>query len=434
MNTDLRIWHPFTQEALDGPPIQISRALGAHLYCDDGRRLIDGISSWWVNIHGHCHPTIMAAIAEQAAKLDHVLLAGFTHEPIEELCTRLRKVLPAGLDHIFFSDNGSTAVEVALKIAVQFWEHTGKPQKKSIVALEHAYHGDTAGAMSVSADSSFTRPFQNLRFPVYRVPSAYCYRCPVGQTRDSCHIDCVDNLAQLLQRKHGEIAAMIVEPLLQGASGMIVHPLDFLRRVRSLCDEHEVLLIADEVLTGFGRCGAMFACELAGVLPDLMCLSKGLTGGALPMAATVCTSRIHDPFVSKDRARTFFHGHSYTGNPLAAAAASASLKVFETEPVFDRIRTIERIHRERIAALRNHPAVADARMLGTIAAIELRTDDVGYSSTLRPVLYEFFLKAGVLLRPLGNIIYVLPPYVVSADDLHFIHDRIADSLQLCQPA
>ncbi len=353
MSSGLNIWHPFTQEALDPPPLRISRAQGAYLYTDDGRRLIDGISSWWVNIHGHGHPAIVSAIAEQAAKLDHVLLAGFTHDAVEELCVRLRKVLPRGLDHIFFSDNGSTAVEVALKIAVQYWSNIGRPQKRSIVALEHAYHGDTAGAMSVSAASGFTDPFRNLLFPVQRVHSAYCYRCPVGKTRDTCKIDCVDQLARLLEEKHEEIAAVIVEPLLQGAGGMIVHPVEFLQRVRRLCSEYDVLLIADEVLTGFGRTGKMFACDLAGVLPDLMCLSKGLTGGVLPMGATVCTSRIHEAFVSEDRTRTFYHGHSYTGNPLAAAAAVASLKIFEAEPVFARIERIDQIHRERLAGAKS---------------------------------------------------------------------------------
>jgi adenosylmethionine-8-amino-7-oxononanoate aminotransferase len=320
---------------------------------------------------------------------------------------------------------------VALKMAVQYWSNLGRPQKRSIVGLENAYHGDTAGAMSVSAESGFTDPFRTLLFPVERVHSAYCHRCPVGLTRETCGIDCVDKLGRLLEDKGDEIAAVIVEPLLQGAGGMIVHPVEFLQRVRQLCSAHDVLLIADEVLTGFGRCGAMFACGLAGVTPDLMCLSKGLTGGVLPMGATVCTRRIHDAFVSEDRTRTFYHGHSYTGNPLAAAAAAASLRIFEQEPVFERIETIARIHWERLAAIQRHPAVADTRSIGVMAAVELRTDDAGYFSKLRPKLYEFFLEAGVLLRPLGNVVYILPPYVISGQDLHFVHDRIAESLALC---
>ncbi|MFZ0212880.1 MAG: adenosylmethionine--8-amino-7-oxononanoate transaminase [Candidatus Acidiferrales bacterium] len=432
MSSPLHIWHPFTQEALDPPPPRIVKAEGVYLYTADGRRLIDGISSWWVNLHGHCHPAIMSAIAEQTAKIDHVLLAGFTHDAIEDLSVGLREVLPEELAHIFFSDDGSTAVEVALKIAVQYWQNSGHPEKHSIVALEHAYHGDTAGAMSISADSLFTDPFRSFRFPVHRVHSAYCYRCPVGKTRATCDIECVDQLASLLEEKHREIAAVIVEPLLQGAGGMIVHPQEFLQRVRLLCSEYGVLLIADEVLTGFGRCGKMFACELAGVVPDLTCLSKGITGGVLPLAATVCTDAIHQAFVSGDRSRTFYHGHSYTGNPIAAAAAVASLKIFETEPVFERINAINRIHQDRLAAIQNHPAVGDVRSIGTIAAVELRADDPGYSSRLRPKLYEFFLNAGILLRPLGNVIYVLPPYCITAEELNYVHDRIAESLDHCE--
>jgi adenosylmethionine-8-amino-7-oxononanoate aminotransferase len=254
----------------------------------------------------------------------------------------------------------------------------------------------------------------------------------VGKTRATCDIECVDKLAQLLADRHNEIAAVIVEPLLQGAGGMIMHPVEFLQRVRQLCSEHDVLLIADEVLTGFGRCGKMFACDVAGVAPDLMCLSKGLSGGAMAMGATVATDRIHEAFVSTDRSRTFYHGHSYTGNPLAAAAAVASLKVFETEPVFERIGAIEKIHRERLSAIAKHPAIGETRYIGSVAAIELHADDAGYASNLRPMLYDFFLRAGVLLRPLGHILYVLPPFCISAEDLHFVYDRIGEALDLCR--
>jgi adenosylmethionine-8-amino-7-oxononanoate aminotransferase len=430
MSNRLRVWHPFSQEALDPPPIHITKAQGVYLHTKDGRRLIDGISSWWVNIHGHCHPAIMSAIAEQTAKIDHVLLAGFTHEGVEELCACLQKVLPPVLNHLFFSDNGSTAVEVALKMAVQYWQNVGCPEKKAIVALDHAYHGDTAGAMSVSDDSSFTDPFRSMLFPVHRVHSAYCYRCPVGKVRATCQIECVDKLARLFEEKHGAIAAVIVEPLLQGAGGMIMHPVEFLQKVRALCTKYDVLLIADEVLTGFGRTGKMFACDLAKVVPDLMCLSKGITGGVLPRAATACTAAIHDAFVSTDRSRTFYHGHSYTGNPLAAAAAIASFLIFEREPVFERINAIAAIHERRIAKIKSHPAVGEVRSIGAVGAVELRADDPGYASKLKPILYDFFLKAGILLRPLGNIIYVLPPYVISPEDLNYIYDKIEESLTI----
>jgi adenosylmethionine---8-amino-7-oxononanoate aminotransferase len=424
----LSIWHPFTQDALDPAPVFIERAEGVYLYTQDGRRLLDAISSWWVTLHGHAHPVIAEAIASQARKLEQVIFAGFTHGPAEELAARLRKVLPPSLEHIFFSDDGSTAVEVALKMAMQFWWNQGNREKRKFVALEHAYHGDTVGAMSVGEDSSFVAAFDNLRFPVYRVPSAYCYRCPVGKTRATCDIDCVEPLERLLEEKHGEIAAVIVEPLLQAAGGMIVHPVEFLERIRLLTTRHNVLLIADEVLTGFGRTGRMFACEHASVVPDIMCLSKGITGGFLPLGATVCTSPIREVFRSHDRIRTFFHGHSYTGSPLACAAGIASLKIFDSEPVFERIASIERINEERLPVLKKHPAVGDARSIGTVAAIEIEAEDTGYLSKLRPFLYDFFLERGVLLRPLGNIVYILPPFVITPDELNYIYDVIAGAL------
>jgi adenosylmethionine-8-amino-7-oxononanoate aminotransferase len=429
MNSALRIWHPFTNSALDPPPLQVERAEGVYLHTKDGRKILDAISSWWVNLHGHANPRIAAAIAAQARKLEHVILAGFTHEAAEELAERLRKWLAPELTHLFFSDDGSTAVEVALKMAVQFFSNQQRSEKCEIVALEHGYHGDTAGAMSVSDDSPFTEPFRSMRYPVHRVHSAYCYRCPVGLKRESCHLECVQQLESLLAERGDKIAAVIVEPLLQGAGGMIVHPVEFLQKVRALCTKHDVMLIADEVLTGFGRTGKMFACDLAGVTPDLMCLSKGITGGFLTMGVTLCRDRVENAFRSEDRKHTFYHGHSYTGNALACAAANASLQIFDDEPVFDRIAMIARIHAERLEQFRKLHEVGQTRQIGTIGAIELRAEDAGYLSAMRPKLYQFFLERGVLLRPLGNVVYVLPPYVISAGELHRVYDVIEEAIQ-----
>jgi adenosylmethionine-8-amino-7-oxononanoate aminotransferase len=405
----MKIWHPYTQEATELPPLEIASGEGAYLYTHDGRSLVDAISSWWVNLHGHAHPAIAEAIATQARKLEHVIFAGFTHGPAEELAAALGRVLPRSLDRVFYSDNGSTAVEAALKIAVQYWHNKGRVEKCRIVALEHAYHGDTIGAMSISADSPFTAAFEGLRLPVLRISE-------------------VQDLERLLREQKDEIAAMIVEPLIQGAGGMITYPVERLRRFRELCAANEVLFIADEVFTGFGRTGRMFACEHAGIIPDLMCLAKGLTGGFMTLAVTACSTEIYEAFHSEDRSRAFFHGHSYSGNPLGCAAAVASLKIFETEPVFDRINRIEQIHRERLPEFRRHPAVADTRMLGTVSAIELRVTDPGYFSNVRVRLYRHFIEKGVLLRPLGNVIYTVPPYVISATDLHYVYDVIATSL------
>ena len=429
----MKIWHPYTQEATEPPPIEIDRGDGAYVYTKDGRRLLDGISSWWVNLHGHAHPLIAEAIAKQARKLEQVIFAGFTHEPAEELSSRLAAILPPPLHRVFYSDNGSTAVEIALKMAVQFWHNKGRPEKRRLVALEHAYHGDTIGAMSVSADSPFTAAFDALRIPVSRAHTAYCHRCPVGKTRSACDIDCVESLERVLAEKDSEIAAVIVEPLIQAAGGMIVQPVEFLQRVHRLCAKHHVLLIADEVFTGFGRTGRMFACDHAGIVPDLMCLSKGLTGGFLPLAATICREEVYDAFFSEDRSRTFFHGHSYSGNPLGCAAAIANLKIFETEPVFERIAAIECVHRQRLEVFRDHPAVGDVRLLGTVAALELRADDAGYLSNLRARLYPFFLEHGVLLRPLGNVLYTVPPYVITPDELNYIYDVIGKALTSLPP-
>jgi adenosylmethionine---8-amino-7-oxononanoate aminotransferase len=429
MKSALQIWHPFTNSALDPVPLLVRRAEGVYLHTADGRKIIDAISSWWVNLHGHANPRIAGAIAEQAMKLEHVILAGFSHEAAEELASRLSKWLPKELTHMFFSDDGSTAVEVALKLAVQHFQNLSRPEKTEIVALAHGYHGDTAGAMSVSDESPFTQPFESMRYAVHRVNSAYCYRCPVGLKRENCHIECVQQLERLLEERAEQIAAVIVEPLLQGAGGMIVHPVEFLQKARTLCTKHDVLLIADEVLTGFGRTGKMFACDLANVVPDLMCISKGITGGFMAMGVTLCTDRVEAPFRSENRMHTFYHGHSYTGNALACAAANASLQIFENEPVFDRIATIARIHCERLAEFRAMHQVGDVRQIGTMGAIELVAEDAGYLSALRPKLYGFFLEHGVLLRPLGNVVYVLPPYVIKPDELHRVYDVMVEAVE-----
>ena len=429
MTPPLQIWHPFTNGALDPAPFMVQRAEGVYLHTADGRKIIDAISSWWVNLHGHANPRIAAAIAEQARKLEHVILAGFTHEAAEELATRLRKWLPSELTHMFFSDDGSTAVEVALKLAVQHFQNLARPEKTEIVALAHGYHGDTAGAMSVSDESPFTQPFRCMRYPVHRVHSAYCYRCPVGLKRESCHIECAQQLEVLLTERGEHIAAVIVEPLLQGAGGMIVHPVEFLQKVQALCTKYDVLLVADEVLTGFGRTGKMFACDLANVVPDLMCISKGITGGFMTMGVTLCSDRVESAFRSENRLHTFYHGHSYTGNALACAAANASLQIFEDEPVFDRIATIAKLNGERLAQLRGMHQVGDVRQIGTMGAIELVAEDAGYLSALRPKLYGFFLEHGVLLRPLGNVVYVLPPYVIEPDELHRVYDVMVEAFE-----
>jgi adenosylmethionine---8-amino-7-oxononanoate aminotransferase len=429
MASPLRIWHPFTNAALDPPPLRVVRAEGVYLYTADGRKILDAVSSWWVNLHGHANPRIAAAIAEQARKMEQVILAGFTHDAAEELAGRLRTWVRPELTHMFFSDDGSTAVEVALKLAVQYFSNQQRSEKREIVALEHGYHGDTAGAMSVSDDSAFTDPFRSMRYPVHRVHSAYCHRCPVGLKRETCHIECVQQIEALLAERADRIAAVIVEPLLQGAGGMIVHPVEFLQKIRAVCTRHEVLLIADEVLTGFGRTGKMFACDLAGIVPDLMCLSKGITGGFLPMGVTLCTDQVEAVFRSEDCKHTFYHGHSYTGNALACAAANASLQIFEDEPVFDRIHTIARVNAERLGQFRELHQVGDARQIGTIGGIELVAEDAGYLSAMRPKLYRFFLDRGVLLRPLGNVVYVLPPYVITPDELHRVYDVILEAIQ-----
>lgn len=412
------VWHPFTQHGAGEVAIPIARGEGAHLITPDGRRIIDAIASWWVNLHGHAHPRIAASIAAQAQVLEQVIFAGFTHEPAETLARKLIARAPAGLSRAFFSDSGSTAVEVAIKIAVGAFQNRGE-RRTRIVALEDAYHGDTFGAMAVGHRSVFSAAYEPMLFSVDHLP----FPAP-GREQAT-----LDAYARLLASPVGaEIAALIVEPLVLGAGGMRMYSAETLRALAEMSRRHGVLVIADEVMTGFGRTGSFFACDQVGLTPDLMCLSKGLTAGFLPMGMTLATDELFSAFYSHDRRRMFFHSTSFTGNPLACAAALASLAIWEDEPVMQRIEAIAAHHSRRLPELAGHPHVAEVRQLGTIAALELKADDAGYLASAGQWLYRFFIDRDVLLRPLGHVVYILPPYCITAQDLDRIYDVIHAAL------
>ena len=413
------LWHPYTQMLNQPPPLEVVRGAGVYLYTADGRRYLDGVSSWWVNIHGHAHPKLNAALARQAETLEHVIFAGCTHPPAVELAERLVALLPDRVARVFYSDNGSTAVEVGLKLAWQYWLNRGEPERRTFIALEHAYHGDTVGAMSVSAASSFTAPFEPLLFPVVRVADPCRYRDPRGQMRTRGSSECLASLEAQLEALGPTVAGVLVEPMLQGVGGMIIQPPEYVAGVRRLCDRFGTLLIADEVLTGFGRTGRMFACEHAQVSPDIICLSKGLTAGYMPLAATAATEAIYEAFLSEDRGKTFFHGHSYTANPLACAVGLASLDLFRDEDVLGRIARLEAQLRAGLEPLGELPWVGDLRVIGGVGVVELAPapgQAGGYFDQVGPRVARAFLDRGLLIRPLGNVVYFMPPYAISDDE------------------
>jgi adenosylmethionine-8-amino-7-oxononanoate aminotransferase len=385
--------------------------MGASLILEDGRRILDGISSWWVTTHGHNHPRIMAAIRAQTQKLDQVIFAGFTHQPAEALAAELVRIAPPGLGHVFYSDSGSTSVEVALKMALGFWHNEGKPRTK-IIALEHAYHGDTIGTMAAGARGVFNAAYEPLLFEVARLPFPSDPQATLAA----------------LEREAPDAAALIVEPLLLGAGGMLMYSPDVLHAMKAICEQHGTLFIADEVLTGFGRTGTLFACEQAGITPDIMCLAKGLTGGAIPLAATLATQAIFDAHYSSDRRKTFFHSSSYTANPIACAAACENLAIWREEPVAARIAALAAMQEERLAAFRSDPRVENVRRLGTVTALDLKVSDPGYLADAGPRLAAQALAQGVLLRPLGNTVYVLPPYCITGAELDTIYAAILSAL------
>lgn len=406
------IWHPFTQHALFPEMRPIASASGAWLTDAQGTRIFDAVSSWWVVTHGHCHPHIVQAIRDQAGTLDQVIFAGHTHEPAERFAEKLLTRLPAGLTRLFFSDSGSTAVEVAIKMALGHFRHRGEARHR-IVVMENGYHGDTVGTMSAGERGAFTQPYDPLLYAVDRLP----FPAP-GQ--EQATLDALERFT-----RDPATAALLIEPLALGAGGMLFYPPAVLAEMAAICARHGVLLIADEVMTGWGRTGRFLACDHAGVVPDILCLSKGITGGHLPLATTLCREEIFLSHWSEDRRRTFFHSSSYTANPIACAAGVANLELWEREPVQELIDAVSAAQAAGLSRLAAHPKVIGARQLGTILAAEIGTG--GYMSTLGPDLLRFFTARNLLIRPLGNTVYLLPPYCSTPAELGACHDAMLEA-------
>ena len=417
------IWRPFTQMATLSEVPRVVRAKESKIFLENGRELIDAISSWWVITHGHCHPQIVQAVQRQSEKLDQVLFGNFSHPVAEELVDSLTELLPPPLKHFFFSDNGSTAVEVALKMAIQACQQRGEPHRSRMVSFEHAYHGDTVGAMSVSGRGIFTDPYKEMLFDVIQVKQG-------AYSTDGVNAY-VEGFKEKMAAHGSQVAAVILEPLVQGAGGMKVWEPSAVREVVQVARSHGAHVIFDEVMTGFGRTGTNFAMESVNEVPDLLCLSKGLTGGFMPMALTVANSQVYECFLSKEKSQMFFHGHSFTANSVACAAALASSKLMKEPQLKLKWEKIESIHRNHRAKYEGHPHVLDLRVCGTIAAIELKAQQPGYESHFSQIITQKAMEEGVFLRPLGNILYILPPYCITTDELEqvwFVVDRCINEL------
>jgi len=408
-----RVWRPFTQHALQPHAIEIASAEGAWLTAKDGARYLDAISSWWVISHGHREPQIMQAIRDQTERLDQLIFAGFTHEPAEALARRLVALTPQGLDYAFYSDSGSTAVEVAIKMALGYWRNRGENRTR-ILALEHGYHGDTVGGMSTSARGPFNVSYAPLLYEVERIPfpAAGCEQLTLDALEAACK---------------AEAAAFVSEPLILGAGGMLIYSPAALSEMRAICARHGVLFIADEVMTGFGRTGTLFACEQADVVPDIACYAKGLTGGALPLAVTMCKAEIFEAHLAPERAKALFHSSSFTANPIACAAALANLDIWEKGDARVAMARTCALQEERIARFVGDARFRNVRRIGTIAALDLAVDAEGYLATVGLELMRFFNARGLLLRPLGPTIYVLPPYCVTEPDLDLAYAAIEEA-------
>ena len=413
------IWHPFTPIKGSDTPILIEKAKGCTLYAADGKTYIDVIASWWVNIHGHANAYIANAIAQQAMTLEQVIFAGFTHPQAILLTERLIFNLPPQYSKVFFSDDGSTSVEVALKMALQYWYNQGIKHKTKVIAFENAYHGDTFGSMSVGGRNTFNAPFDPLLFEVIHIP------IPTDNNFEALKMQ-FDHLV-----KKENTAAFIFEPLVQGAAGMHMYKAEHLDILIEIAQKNQVICIGDEVMTGFGRTGKLFATDYCPHKPDIICLSKGITGGFMPLGVTICSQTIYETFISDDISKTFFHGHSYTANPLACAAANASLNLLLSDECQQNIQKICLSHTVFSEKIKGNPRLKDVRQTGTILAIEFKTiENSSYFNPFKDKAYKFYLENGVLLRPLGNVIYLMPPYCITTDELEFVYGVILKSIDV----
>lgn len=432
------LWHPFTQmrEYCDEKPLIIEKGEDSFLIDIYGNRYLDGVSSLWVNLHGHRREEIDQAIINQVKKISHSTLLGLSNVPAIKLARKLVEITPEGLNKVFYSDDGSTAVEIALKMAFQYWQQKSPSQKEKckFISLSHAYHGDTLGAVSVGGIDTFHQLYKSLLFPAYSVPSPYCYRCSVGKSYPSCHLNCLNQVEEVMKEHHQEVAALIIEPLVQGAAGMIVSPPGYLKEIRRLCSQYNILMIADEVAVGFGRTGTMFACEQEEVIPDLLCVAKGISGGYLPLAATLTTEEVYGAFLGDyQELKTFFHGHSYTGNPLACSAALASLEIFEKDHTLEKLKEKICLLEEKLQPFLDLPHVGEVRQKGFMVGIELVKDrnskesyPLGEKVGIKVI--QEARKRGLIIRPLGDVIVIMPPLNISCENLERLIEIIFDSI------
>ncbi len=431
------VWHPFTQmkDYDKEEPIIIDRGKGIYIWDLKGNKYIDAVSSWWVNTLGHCHPRINKALKEQLEKIEHVIFAGFTHKPAIELSEGLVELTPEALTKVFFSDNGSTAVEVGLKMAYQYWAQKGFKEKNKFIALENSYHGDTLGAVSVSGVELFHEIYRPLLFDIYQADSPYCYRCPKDKCPKSCNIECLESIESILKENADKIAGVIVEPLVQGAGGMRMYPPKYLTKLRAICDEYNVLMIDDEVAMGFGRTGKMFAFEHAGITPDIICLAKGITAGYLPLAVTMTTDEVYSAFYDDyEKCKTFYHGHSFTGNPLAASIAVENLKIYKEEKIIESIQPKIKKFAECLKKFEGLKHVGDIRQTGMVCAVEIVKDTetkepFDFETRMGTKIYKEALKRGAILRPIGNALYFMPPYVITEEEIEKLTDIAVESIK-----